>query len=81
MSVTLQQLNNDLANYYQKMIKIRIQITEKSHAAFNHALEKNDFKVFMEDLAPLIRKYDQLSQLSLARRVINKLKRLGGLIL
>ncbi len=54
---------------------LRIKLADKSHIAFQEALDKDDFNVFKEKMNPIVNEYEALYNVSFVKRVINRLKR------
>lgn len=47
----------------QKVYDLRMQMTKRSHVAFQEALQEGDFEVFREEMEPLLEEYRELYRL------------------
>ncbi|WP_416448236.1 Coenzyme F420 hydrogenase/dehydrogenase, beta subunit C-terminal domain [Leeuwenhoekiella sp. A2] len=61
-----------VSDLIKKRLDLRIKIASNSHTAFKHAMEGNNFKLFVEELRPLITQYQKLYKSPLWKRVVRK---------
>lgn len=65
-----------LSKNVQKRQILRIEMAERSHFAFNNALETGSFDTFKAEMDPVVSKYKKLYRPTLWKRILNKLSTL-----
>lgn len=68
-----------LSKKEKKIQDLRIKIVKSSHKSFQKALEKDSFQVFLNDLKPLINKYNNLYRAPLFVRIVNRIRKKIGI--
>ncbi len=68
--------DNLVTEKVKKIQDLRVSLLEKSHEAFIKAKKNNKFELFVEELTPLITKYNKLYAIKLHIRIFRKLKRI-----
>lgn len=66
---------NHLDKKLQKRHELRVKMSEKSHVAFQAAIEIGDFLAFKQAMEPIVKEYRKLSWPPVWKRVIGRLKK------
>ncbi len=70
------EASNDISEKRKKIYETRVLLAEKSHQYYAEAEDVDDFDVYINQMKPIIRKYDKLFKKSIYSRILTKLKRI-----
>lgn len=66
--------DRNISNKRKEIYKKRIKLFEESFKAYNKALEKDDFNIFIKHMDPLIKNYNKLIKKPFVYKVFSKIK-------